>query len=84
MVEVDEAVDKSGYLRLSTTGRFTRHIGNQISPDLAEEAQRLAVEGKTAGHPGRDGRGAWLARIPGGRRIAQALYDRLFDVINAK
>jgi hypothetical protein len=84
MVEVDEAVDRAGYLRLSTTGRVTRHIGNQISPDMADEAGRLAFDGRPASVAETDSRGSWLARIPGGRRIALALYDRLFDVINAK
>jgi hypothetical protein len=83
MVELDEAVDRTGSLRLSTTGRFTRHIGNQISPDLAEEARRLGVMDE-ARPSARGGFGGWIARIPGGRRVALALYDRLFDVITER
>jgi hypothetical protein len=83
MVELDEAVDRTGSLRLSTTGRYTRHIGNQVSPDLAEEARRLGVmDGPKPSAQG--GSAGWIARIPGGRRIALALYDRLFDVITEK
>jgi len=28
MIELDEAIDNLGYLRLSTAKRYTRHLGN--------------------------------------------------------
>ncbi|MDX1436974.1 MAG: glycosyltransferase [Anaerolineales bacterium] len=84
MVEVDETIDQSGFLRISTTGRFTRHIGNQISPDLAQEAAGLDIKTQAQNDSGEAGRRSWIAKIPGSRRLALALYDRLFDVINSK
>lgn len=84
MVEVDETVDQAGYLRISTTGRHTRHIGNQINPDLAEEAAQLGIRGGLEQSRSSSGGSRWITRLPGGRRVALALYDRLFDVINSK
>jgi len=43
MNELDVAVDEGGYLRLSTLERTTRHMGNIVSPSLAEEASRLGL-----------------------------------------
>jgi glycosyltransferase involved in cell wall biosynthesis len=84
MVEVDEAIDQAGYLRISTTGRYTRHIGNQISSELADEADGLSLSIKLEDGVRPEGHSSWIARIPGSRRLALALYDRLFDVINSK
>ena len=82
MVEIDNAIDSMGYLRLSTTERFTRHLGNVINPDLEEELlSRLGKEGlETSRVPDRHVH--WLARLPGGRRLALALYDRLFNIVH--
>lgn len=41
----DEAIDKMGFLRLSTTERLTRHMGNILDADLQSEMDRL-VHGK--------------------------------------
>jgi glycosyltransferase involved in cell wall biosynthesis len=37
---VEESIDALGYVRLSTCGRFVRHIGNVISPELLDEVGR--------------------------------------------
>jgi hypothetical protein len=34
----DNAVDAAGLLRLTTTRRYTRHMGNTIDEDILEEA----------------------------------------------
>ncbi len=81
MVELDNAVDRMGYLRLATTGRFARHIGNAISPQLAEDARQMGLDpGGAVSPPVR--RRSWLLRLPGVRRILQALYGRLFNILN--
>jgi glycosyltransferase involved in cell wall biosynthesis len=43
MLELDEAVDNLGYLRLSTTQRYTRHLGNALSEQVIQEAQALGL-----------------------------------------
>jgi glycosyltransferase involved in cell wall biosynthesis len=35
MIELDRAIDRAGYLRLSTSDRTSQHMGNVISPNLA-------------------------------------------------
>lgn len=81
MVEMDEAIDESGYLRLSTAQRYTRHLGNVLSPGVIEEAEALGIRV--------DGNGVdmqrrphWLMRLPGSRRVLRGLYDRLFRVLH--
>lgn len=80
MVELDEAIDAAGHLRLSTVDRYTRHIGNLITADLREEAQRMGLD------PGRERkfsrRSYPLARLPGARRVLVGLYNRLFKILN--
>ena len=83
MVELDEAVDSLGKLRLSTIQRFTRHMGNALSPELVQEARQLGLQtaeasSTTARRPARK---HWLLRLPGGRRLLMAAYKRLFDIL---
>ncbi len=80
MVELDEAIDRAGYLRLSTVERYTRHIGNVINDELQAEARRLGLEAGSARAFTR--RRSWLARIPGARRVMLGLYHRLFKELN--
>lgn len=82
MVELDEAVDNMGYLRLSTTQRFTRHIGNTISEELARDVKVLGLEATTVVRPSSPRRKHWLLAIPGMRRILKAIYDRLFNILH--
>jgi len=79
MRELDAAIDSLGYLRLSTTSRYVRHIGNLITPDLADEVRSLGVE---ATKPLRTTRRHWLLRIPGMGRLLWALYNRLFYILH--
>jgi glycosyltransferase involved in cell wall biosynthesis len=88
MIELDEAVDNLGYLRLSTVDRYTRHLGNVLSEDVIQEAQALGLLDRE-GDPSqmasftshRDREKHWLLRIPGGRRLLSAMYKRLFVIL---
>jgi glycosyltransferase involved in cell wall biosynthesis len=82
MIELDEAVDNAGYLRLSTVERYSRHIGNILSPTLLEEAQCLGIETGTIEAKGITRRRSWLTRIPGIRRLFVTIYNRLFNILN--
>jgi hypothetical protein len=94
MLELDQAVDDLGYLRLSTCARTTRHLGNTVSSDMLAEAQELGlnldgVRNSETGLlssknlPGKPGnhRKRWLNRIPGSRRILMWTYKRLFEIL---
>jgi glycosyltransferase involved in cell wall biosynthesis len=85
MVELDEAVDSLGYLRLSTANRYTRHLGNALSQAVLEEAQALGLLAAHEAMPtttsSRYRKKHWLLRIPGSRRILSTLYKRLFDIL---
>ncbi|MBN1537172.1 MAG: glycosyltransferase family 2 protein [Anaerolineales bacterium] len=82
MVELDEAVDNLGYLRLSTVQRVTRHIGNTISEELVNEVKAMDLTAATSFHGSARKQRHWLLAIPGMRRIIKALYDRLFNILH--
>ena len=86
MVELDEAVDALGYLRLSTTKRYTRHLGNTLSTEVLEEIQELDLpEGIDAApvinNQRKPRRKHILLRVPGGRQILSTVYNRLFEIL---
>jgi hypothetical protein len=86
MNELDNAVADLGFLRLSTTERTTRHIGNTVSPAMAEEARRLSIPldritPQALGLP-RAGVRARLLRWRPVRFVLQGLYNRLFWVLS--
>jgi glycosyltransferase involved in cell wall biosynthesis len=85
MIEMDEAIDRQGGLRLSTMQRYTRHLGNALSPEVLAEARRMGLA-VTSGQPGSAARRSARKRhpllgIPGARRVLSGLYRRLFDIL---
>jgi glycosyltransferase involved in cell wall biosynthesis len=82
MIELDEAIDHAGYLRLATMERYTRHIGNVISPDLLAEARSLGLDTGQSVAKTVPRRVHMLARLPGARRAMLALYNKLFKILN--
>ncbi|MDH3942535.1 MAG: glycosyltransferase family 2 protein [Anaerolineae bacterium] len=81
MIELDEAVDDAGYLRLSTTQRFVRHMGNALSPDMVNTAEEFGLRvGAPVDSPSY--RRYWLMRVPGVRRLVRFLYNLAFDLLH--
>jgi glycosyltransferase involved in cell wall biosynthesis len=81
MVELDEAVDRQGYFRLSTLERYTRHIGNMISPQLANDVREMGLSVSVRRSERRENR-HWILRVPGAGRLLWKLYDWLFRVLH--
>lgn len=81
LVELDEAVDKAGYLRLSTVDRAARHIGNTINPEIDREIDRIGIQVKVSSKVVEE-REHWLLRIPGSGRILWPLYRWLYNVLH--
>jgi len=81
MIELDEAIDAQGCLRLSTTKRFTRHLGNVISPELAGEIRRMGIDvsGAEVAHLPKP---HWLVRIPRVRPVLNWIYGRLYEILH--
>lgn len=83
MVELDREIDRAGYLRLSTRRRVIRMMGNVVDDATRALAKELNVPLVTE-IDGKGGqRGGALRRVPGLRRLAQAMYDRLYWWLNA-
>lgn len=81
MNELDQAVDELGYLRLSTVERYSRHLGNSISPDLSHEAKRLGINNGIY-HRKKPIKKHWLLKFPGSGRILRQIYNYLFKLLN--
>jgi glycosyltransferase involved in cell wall biosynthesis len=80
MVEFDNCLDELGYLRLSTTGRFVRHIGNTISEDLRLEAEAIGLSEIEAGEATVTKK-HWILYLPYSRKVLKAVYNWLFKVL---
>jgi glycosyltransferase involved in cell wall biosynthesis len=80
LLELDRAVDELGYLRLCTPDRYTRHLGNTISSDMAQEAQKFGIQ--VSASRGERHKRHWLVKVPGAGRLLRKAYDWLFDVLN--
>ncbi len=81
LVELDKSVDQLGYLRLSTPKRYSSHLGNIISPEVAKEAQALGLRVEKTEAQSKPHR-HWLLHIPGSGRILRLLYNYLFRVLH--
>ena len=88
MNEFDEAIDASGYLRLTTLERTTKLIGNVVSPPLAAEARSLGVAiGARFWSRDAKQRGGWIQRAASRgvlRWLLQGLYNRLFWILSGQ
>ena len=80
--EFDNMIDAAGHLRITTRERTTRLIGNVLSPEILEEANRIGIPADLhawKGHSRREGGlGRRLARWKPLRWLLQGLYNRLF------
>jgi glycosyltransferase involved in cell wall biosynthesis len=84
MLELEEAVDQRGYLRLSTATPVTRLLGNVISTANADEASRLGLSTRAGSIKEKNtSLASRLMRFPMLRRFTQGLYNRLHILINS-
>ena len=83
MIDLENEVDKLGYLRLSTPSPTTRLLGNVISTDNAAEATSLGLLAQ-AGMTSKPGHGVVtrVMRIPLIRRFMLGIYNRLHRLVN--
>jgi len=84
MLELDEAVNRAGYLRLSTRLRTAQHLGNRLSEELAAGLPAKIGVANTP-RPERGGSPRWWKRFLGWRPVRGfllGLYSRLFHLIN--
>jgi hypothetical protein len=84
MIELEENIDRLGYLRLSTPEPVTRLLGNVISPENAAEAKRLGLMAKNGTQKTLDtGPIQRIMQIPLIKRLALGIYNRLHILINS-
>jgi glycosyltransferase involved in cell wall biosynthesis len=81
MADLEAGVDRQGLLRLSTTRRYVRHIGNVVTPAMAEEVQEMGIEvtGKVVS---KRPRRHWILEIPRMRPLLEKLYGKLYDILH--
>jgi hypothetical protein len=85
MLELDEAFDAMGYLRLSTRQYVTRLLGNAISEENARVAKDLGLDTETIKIYSEKKTGSQnkMLRLPVIRRALTAVYNRLHVMINS-
>lgn len=79
--ELEETIDRMGYLRLSTCQPVTHLLGNIISTENAAEARRMGLSARrgVVHQPG----SKRLSRNPIVHRLALAVYNRLHTILNS-
>jgi glycosyltransferase involved in cell wall biosynthesis len=84
MIELENAVDQLGYLRLSTPNPVTRLLGNVISAENSAEARRLGLSTQ-AGNVSKPkvSLTSRIIRLPIIKRLTLGLYNRLHILINS-
>ncbi|MBA4419972.1 MAG: hypothetical protein C0391_02380 [Anaerolinea sp.] len=83
MRELDDTVDKLGYLRLNTPQPVTRLLGNVLSEENAAEARKLGLQAKSVMPERSTGMVQKLGRIPLINGLARKAYRWLYKVINS-
>lgn len=83
MVEMDDRMDSKGYLRFCTREQTVRLMGNVISEEVAQLAQKSGLSVQ-AGDTGESSRGLMnrLAQIKGIRYILQGIVNRVYRWLN--
>jgi glycosyltransferase involved in cell wall biosynthesis len=84
MLEMDEAVNRAGYLRLGTRLRTAQHLGNRLSEELAAGLP-ASIGTANMRRPGSAGSPRWwrqFLRWRPVRSILLGIYSRLFHLIN--
>jgi glycosyltransferase involved in cell wall biosynthesis len=84
MIELENAVDQRGYLRLSTFNPVTRLLGNVISSENAAEAHSLGLVAQAGSvTKPRISLISRMMRLPLIKRLTLGLYNRLHILINS-
>ncbi len=80
MVEMDDIMDSKGYLRLCTREQTVRHMGNVISEEISQLAQKMEMSVQ-AEIKGKEPRGLMhrLSRVKWIRYLLQGIINRLYN-----
>lgn len=79
MRQLDQEVDRKGYLRLSTKERMVQHLGNVLDERWASKASTAT---STRYSPNDQSWEKKLVRIGFIRRLLQGIYNRLFWILS--
>lgn len=83
MRELDDTVDRLGYLRLNTPQPVTRLLGNVLSEENAAEARSLGLQAQAVMPARSTGLSQKLGGIPLVNGLARKAYRWLYKVINS-
>lgn len=82
MVELEETIDRMGYLRLSTPRPVTRLLGNVINQEMVREAESHGLNVSVqVDHASIQRKSIYRNKFV--RRIAQGIYNRMYKILNA-
>jgi len=83
MTDLDQSLNRAGYLRLATRQRTSRHLGNVLSDERRGEIPARSGDGRPPGLPGRR-HSLWVRflRSRPARFLLLGVYSKLFKLIN--
>jgi glycosyltransferase involved in cell wall biosynthesis len=83
MLKLEETIDNSGYLRLTTREQTMHLLGNSLSPEMQARAKELGMDIRPPRMTEESGGLLrWLARRKLPRQLMQAIYNRLHVILN--
>jgi GT2 family glycosyltransferase len=83
---LDERVDKSGFMRLSTPRPYVLHMGNRLSPHLRQIVSKYELEvafPKLHQNISPPGPVAWLLKRASGRALLHKVYAKTFEWVSS-
>jgi glycosyltransferase involved in cell wall biosynthesis len=83
MRDLDNEVDRLGYLRFCTRTFLTRITGNALDAETTQMAQKYGIQAKTATIRQTSGLLTRVYRTPFIQGLAWWIYRRVFNIINA-
>lgn len=84
MRELEEDIDKLGFMRLSTREPVTRLLGNVISPEMATEAREYGFDVDGVQSKEKSALRQSIYKMKLIQKVAWRLYNLAYDIINAK
>ncbi|RLD04286.1 MAG: hypothetical protein DRI32_05935 [Chloroflexi bacterium] len=84
MRELEEDIDKLGFMRLSTREPVTRLLGNVISPEMAEEARKYGFDISGVEQKRKSALRQRIYDMKLTQKIAWRLYNLSYDAITSK
>jgi hypothetical protein len=77
--QLDEAINRLGYLRLSTPEWYVQHIGNTLPKNQASQELEVFFQFPSKESTAKERKSIWDLKIL--QKILRWIYDRIFEIL---